>query len=156
VANQKISRIANVVLPILGTGLMIYYESCETTCANLSGSFLGIDLKIIGIVFMAAWLFLNLIVLPEAKRSISLLRTTMLAAALGGEVLLVRFQIVHNTFCPYCLAFLACLVFLFASNAAERHISWRIAGSGFLAGAIAFALWFEGTAGPMLFLLDCD
>ncbi len=102
---------------------------------------------------MAAWLFLNLIVLPEAKRSISLLRTTMLAAALGGEVLLVRFQIVHNTFCPYCLAFLACLIVLCACNAG-RQDSWRVAGSGLLAGAIAFALWFEGTAGPMLFLLD--
>jgi len=153
VANQKIRRIANVVLPILGAGLMIYYESCETTCANLSGTFLGIDLKTIGIIFMATLLFLNLIVLPEAKRSISLLRATMMAAALGGEVLLVRFQIVHNTFCPYCLAFLACLVFLFASNA-ERHISWCIAGSGFLAGVIAFAFWFEGTVGPMLYLMD--
>jgi len=153
VNNQKIRSTANIVLPILGTGLMIYYDSCETTCANLSGTILGIDLKAIGIAFMATWLFLNLIVLPEAKRSISLLRTTMLAAALGGEVLLVRFQIVHNTFCPYCLAFLACLIVLCACNAG-RQDSWRVAGSGLLAGAIAFALWFEGTAGPMLFLLD--
>ena len=151
--NQKIRSTANIVLPILGTGLMIYYDSCETTCANLSGTILGIDLKAIGIAFMATWLFLNLIVLPEAKRSISLLRTTMLAAALGGEVLLVRFQIVHNTFCPYCLAFLACLIVLCVCNAG-RQDSWRVAGSGLLAGAIAFALWFEGTAGPMLFLLD--
>jgi len=145
--------IANIAVPLLGAGIMVYYGSCETTCATLSGSLFGIDLKIVGVSFMVVLFLFNLIALPELRRYIVHLRASMLAAALGGEALLVRFQIVHDTFCPYCLAFMACLVALFAFNTG-RFTNWRIAGGCFVAGVAAFFLWFEGAVGPMLFLLD--
>jgi hypothetical protein len=144
---EKITKIMNVVLPIVGIGLMIFYQVCDTTCSSLKGSFWGVDLKYIGILFMAVLLVLTL---PTASRfavPMSHLRTMMLAGALGGEVLLVRFQIVHETFCPFCLAFAVCLLLLFAAHV--RRMNLYLAGASFLAGLGTFALFFQGSVLPL-------
>ena len=102
---DKVPKIINVVLPAIGIGSMIAYGVCYTSCSSLLGTFLGVDLKAIGILFMAVLLVLTL---PPASRyaaSVNNLRTMMLSGALGGEVLLVRFQIVQDIYCPFCLAF---------------------------------------------------
>jgi uncharacterized membrane protein len=140
-------KILNIVLPVIGMGLMLYYEICDTVCASISGSFLGIDLKIIGILFMAVLLILTIPTVPFLKTPIAHLRTMMLAGAVGGEVILVRFQVVHETFCPYCLAFGFCLLILFAIH--FRAMNKYLAGASFLAGIGAFALLFKGSVLPL-------
>jgi hypothetical protein len=84
--------------------------------------------------------------LPPASRyptSVNHLRTMTLYGALGGEVLLVRFQIVHDIYCPFCLAFGLCVVALFAANFTKMNK--YLALGAFLAGIAAFALFFKGS-----------
>jgi len=55
--NRRLSRIkktATTLLALTGIGTMAFYTLCDTECAYLQGDILGIDLKLIGILFMAA------------------------------------------------------------------------------------------------------
>jgi uncharacterized membrane protein len=144
---NKMMKILNIILPVVGIGLMVYYEICDTSCAYIRGSFLGIDLKIIGILFMAVLLILTIPAVSSCKSIVGHLRTMMLAGAMGGEVLLFRFQVVHETFCPFCLAFGLCLLILFAIH--FKVMNKYLAGASFLAGIGAFALFFEGSVVPL-------
>jgi len=142
-----IPKIINVIFPAIGVGLMVFYEVCDTSCSSLQGTFLGLDLKVIGILYMAALLILTL---PPASRwsaSVGHLRTMLLSGALGGETLLVRFQVVHDTYCPFCMAFGSCILVLFAANFTKMNR--YLALGAFLAGIAAFALLFEGSVLPL-------
>ena len=144
---NQVLKIINVVFPIIGVGLMIFYGVCDTSCSSLQGTFLGLDLKVIGILYMAALLALTL---PPASRwaaSVRHLRTMLLSGALGGEILLVRFQVVHDTYCPFCLAFGSCILVLFAAN--FTRMNKYLALGAFLTGIAAFALFFEGSVLPL-------
>jgi hypothetical protein len=144
---DKVLKIVNAALPVVGVGLMIAYGVCDTSCSSLRGRFLGVDLKAIGILYMA---LLFLLALPPASRcaiSVNHLRTMMLSGALGGEVLLVRFQIVHDIYCPFCLAFGLCIVVLCAAN--FMKMNKYLALGAFLVGVAAFALFFEGSVLPL-------
>jgi uncharacterized membrane protein len=144
---DHVLKIINIVFPIIGGGLMIFYDVCDTSCSSLQGTFLGLDLKVIGILFMAVLLAMALTPATRRAASVGHLRTMMLTAALGGEVLLVRFQIVHDTYCPFCLAFGSCILILFVANFTKmnRYLAWGT----FLAGIAAFALFFEGSVVPL-------
>jgi len=140
-------KAVNILIPIIGLGLMIFYEVCDTSCSALQGEFLGVDLKVVGILFMI--ILLALIPLHSTRFSalIGHLKTVMLAGALGGEMLLVRFQIVHETYCPFCLAFGLCILILFAAN--FRRMNRHLALFAFSAGMGAFALFFKGSVLPL-------
>ena len=144
---DKILKIINVAFPAIGAGLMVFYGVCDTSCSSLQGTFLGLDLKVIGILYMAALLALTL---PPASRwaaSVRHLRTMLLSGALGGEILLVRFQVVQDTYCPFCLAFGSCILVLFAAN--FMKMNKYLALGALLAGIVAFALFFDGSILPL-------
>ena len=140
-------KITNILFPLIGIGVMVFYDVCDTNCSSLQGAFLGLDLKWIGILFMTVLLVMAL--LPASRWAVSVghLRTLMLSGALGGEVMLVRFQVVHDTYCPFRLVFGASILVLFASNYGQmnRYLAW----GAFLAGIVAFALFFEGSVVPL-------
>ena len=144
---DHVLKIINVTFPIIGVGLMVFYGVCDTSCSSLQGTFLGLDLKVIGIFFMAVLLVMTLLPASRWAASVRHLRTMMLSGALGGEVLLVRFQIVNDTYCPFCLAFGLCILVLFVANFTRmnRYLAW----GAFLAGIAAFALFFEGSVMPL-------
>ncbi len=144
---DTLMKILNLIIPVIGAMLMVFYEVCGTSCSALRGTFLGVDLKYVGILFMAALLALNLPPVARYAVPVSHLRTMMLAGALGGEILLVRFQIVHDTFCPFCLAFGLCVLILFAANIPKMN--QYLALGAFLAGLGAFALFFAGSVLPL-------
>jgi uncharacterized membrane protein len=146
-SKNKIINVINIILPVAGIALMTYYAVCDTICAYISGSFLGIDLKIIGILFMAVLLILTIPAISSCKTPVGHLRTMMLAGAMGGEVILFRFQVVHEAFCPFCLAFGLCLLILFAIH--FKAMNKYLAGVSFLAGLGAFALFFKGSVLPL-------
>ena len=146
-ARTKILKIINAVFPIIGIGLMIFYEVCDTSCSSLQGTIFSLDLKVIGIIYMAVLLALTL---PPASRyttSVNHLRTMLLSGALGSEILLVRFQIVHDTYCPFCLAFGFCVVALFTVN--FMKMNKYLALGAFLTGIAAFTLFFNGSVLPL-------
>ena len=141
---DKLMKIVNLMVPIIGVLLMVFYEVCDTSCSALRGSFLDVDLRYVGIFFMAVLLALNLPLFPPRYAiPVSHLRTMMLAGALGGEILLVRFQIDHDTFCLFCLAFGLCVLILFAAHIPKMNK--YLALGAFLAGLGAFALFFDGS-----------
>ncbi len=141
-------KVLNVFLPIVGIGLVIYYEVCDTACAYISGSLLGMDLSILGIAFMVA-LLASAIIPPIASHetAVNHLRTLLLAGGMGGEVLLVRFQILHEVYCPFCLTFGFCVLALFAVN--FSCMNKYLAMGAFFVGMGVFALFFQGSALPL-------
>ena len=144
---DRVLKTINIAFPIIGIGVMLFYEVCDTSCSSLQGTFLGLDLKVIGVLYMAALLAMTL---PPASRwavSVRHLRTMLLSGALGGEILLVRFQVVQDTYCPFCLAFGSCILVLFASNFTKMNK--YLALGAFLAGIAAFALFFKGSVLPL-------
>jgi len=144
---DHVLQIINVTFSIIGIGLMVFYGVCDTSCSSLRGTFLGLDLKVIGIFFMAALLAMTLLQACRWTASVRHLLTMMLSGALGGEVLLIRFQIVNDTYCPFCLAFGLCILVLFVANFTRinRYLAW----GAFLAGIASFALFFEGSVMPL-------
>ncbi len=144
---DHVLKIINIVFPVIGIGLMIFYGVCDTSCSSLQGTFMRLDLKVIGILFMVCLLALTLPPLSRWAASAGYLRTMLLSGALGGEILLVQFQIVNDTYCPYCLAFGSCILILFAANFIKMNR--YLALGAFLAGIAAFALFFEGSIVPL-------
>jgi len=140
-------KIINLIFPIIGIGLMIFYDVCDTSCSSLRGTFGGVDLKYLGILFMSALLALSLPPISRHVTPVRHLRTMLLSGALGSEVLLVRFQIVHNTYCTFCLAFGLCVLILFAANIMKMNK--YLALGCFLSGLGAFFLFFKGSVLPL-------
>jgi hypothetical protein len=50
----------NVVLLLLGIGIVIYYRTCGQSCTFLKGNMFGIDLAYFGIALCAALIVVNL------------------------------------------------------------------------------------------------
>lgn len=144
--NHVITKTLNIFLPLIGIGLMLVYDYCDTSCSYLKGSFLGIDLKWVGVIYMAV-LFLSAFVRGES--SVSLVahgRTILISAAVGVEIFLIGWQVVKDTYCPFCLAFSACVFVLFGINIASMN-RWVMVAS-ILAGLLGFTLFFEGQLAP--------
>ncbi|MDI9570982.1 MAG: hypothetical protein QM278_09740 [Pseudomonadota bacterium] len=137
----------NVLLALTGMGLMIFYSLCDSSCRYLKGNLLGVELQYVGIVFMGLLLALTLPLPGRRGLMVEHLRTALLSGALGGEALLVRFQIVNDAYCPLCLAFGACVVLLFALN--FTAMSRPLALGSFLAGLAVFGLFFSGSVLPL-------
>ena len=49
----KYRNIITIALSLIGIVLMAYYDYCDTECSYLRGDLLGIDLKWVGIAYMA-------------------------------------------------------------------------------------------------------
>jgi uncharacterized membrane protein len=144
---DHVLKIINIFFPVFGIGSMVLYKVCDTSCSSLQGWLMGMDLKVVGILYMAVLLALALPTVSQWADSLQLLRILLLSGALGGETLLVRFQIVHDTYCPFCLAFGSCILILFVANFTKRN---RYPALGtFLAGVVAFAIFFEGSVLPL-------
>ena len=143
----KIHKLTDIIVPVIGIGLLIFYEACDTTCSSLRGSFLGLDLKIVGILFMVAILAMIPLRRSQFSAPTDHLQTMMLAGAVGGEILLVRFQVVNDTYCPFCLAFGLCVLALFSVN--FPRMNKYLALGAFCAGIGAFALFFQGSILPL-------
>jgi hypothetical protein len=98
-----------LVLAVSGIALMVFYTVCDTSCSYLKGNIWGIDLKWIGIAFMAAVIICSLI------RQTPLV-SALLAGGLGVEAFLIAFQFKEDVFCPFCLAFGGIVAVAFAIN----------------------------------------
>jgi uncharacterized membrane protein len=143
----KILFTLNWALPLVGLATIILYKLCVDACPSLRGSFLGVDLTLAGILYMAALLVLAWPFSAGAATWATHARTALLGGGLGGEVVLVHFQIVNATFCDYCLVFGICILALTLANYRRLHLP--LALGSLLAGWLAFALFFEGHILPL-------
>ncbi len=114
---EKYRSVTTIVLSLAGIGIMAYYDYCDTTCSYLQGDIFGIDLKWVGIAYMAA-------IIVFAVLNQSPFVRTMLAGGLGVEVHLYAFQVQNDVYCPFCLAFSVMLILSFIINY-EIPSAWR-------------------------------
>lgn len=114
---KKYRNIITIVLALIGIGIMAYYDYCDTTCSYLKGDIFGIDLKFVGIAYMAV------IIAFTAFKQMNYVRA-LLAAGLGVEVHLYAFQVQNDVYCPFCLAFSIMLILSFIINY-EIPSAWR-------------------------------
>lgn len=144
---RKVPSVLEIALPFIGIGIMIYYEICDTACAYLRGTLFNLDLKYVGIIFMGIFLIISIPLFSSKIPYTNFIKTMMLSGALGGEVLLIRFQIINAVFCPYCLTFALIMLILFVLQV--RKMNYLLAAFSFLAGIIVFALFFRGSVLPL-------
>ncbi len=126
----NVRRALTVLLAAAGIGLMVFYSACDfAACSYLQGDIWGLDLKIVGIVYMTAILLLALV------KQADLLRM-LLSGGIGVEIYLVAFQIREDVYCPFCLAFALLVIAAFAVNYRRPHADgnpwrrWLIYGMG--------------------------
>ena len=131
--------ILNVVLAFIAIGIEIYYSICAGACSYLKGTIFGIGLQYIGISYMVVLAILSIV-----KKDALLLM--LISAGVGVEFYLIGFQVWHNTYCPYCLAFAAVIFILFALNFERRNKFLCIASMAL--ALILFAIFFEGSLAP--------
>ncbi len=144
---ENLLRTVNLLVPVIAIGLMAYYSICDTSCSSLKGTLLGRDLVTVGILAMTALLVIAVLPRSLFNEPVVWLQTMVLSGGIGGEAVLVRFQVVHGTYCPYCLGFGMCLLILFAANFTK--MDRRLALCACLAGGVVFALFFKGSVLPL-------
>jgi len=129
-----------IILALIAIGIEYFYTICETACSYLKGDIFNIELQYIGIGYMVA-----IIVLAILKKDTLLL--ILLSAGAGIEVYLVGFQIWHNTYCSYCLAFGGMLMLQFFVN-----LNWKkkkLIVACMIVALIIFSLVFRGSVTPV-------
>jgi hypothetical protein len=130
----------NIVLALLAIGIEVFYSFCSDSCSYLHGDLFGINLQYIGIAFM----FLNILLSILKKDHFLFLA---LSVGVGIEVYLLGFQIWHNIYCLYCLAFGGVLMVMFFLNIRKAQIKQAILCM--VAGLVLFALFFKGSVTPV-------
>lgn len=131
--------IASIILACIAVALEIYYSICAGACSYLKGTIFGIDLQYVGIAYMACIMLLSIL-----KADTLLLM--FISAGVGIEFYLIGFQVWHNTYCPYCLAFAAVVFIIFILNFRRDQkvlcvISMTIA-------LVFFSIFFKGSLVP--------
>jgi hypothetical protein len=144
--NHIISKILNIVLPLIGITLMLVYEYCDTSCLYLKGTFMGIDLKWVGIIYMIVLFASTFSVRGSFDKMAVHFRTILISAAVGVEFFLIGWQIVKNTYCPFGRAFSACVFILFGINFTSMNKKLMVVS--ILVALLGFTLFFEGQVGP--------
>jgi uncharacterized membrane protein len=130
----------NIILLLVGVGVVVFYTLCGDACTYLQGGMFGIDLQYLGMAYVIVLIVSNIL-----KRDLIILM--LLSAGIGAEFFLVGYQIVHNTYCPYCLVFAAVIVvqFLFNMNVSKKLLILVFMALGFL----SFFIFFKGSAFPV-------
>lgn len=136
---RRYKREATIVLGLAGIGIMATYSICSESCAYLRGSMFGLDLKYLGMLYMG-------LVLATGGFGKNAACAILLSLGLGGEVFLLGFQVINGVYCPYCLAFAAVVIVLFAI-----YIERIRPPAAILFAAIGFSVFlsfFSGSATP--------
>jgi hypothetical protein len=128
-------RFLILLLALAGIAITVAYIFCLGSCSNLKGDILGIDLKYLGVFYMAV-----IFVLAWLRKS--LLCLLLLAFGAGGEIFLIGYQVHHDVYCRYCLAFGATIFLALAVNFERKRKA--IAALAAAAGLLFFLLFFSG------------
>ena len=105
----------------------------------LKGAIFGIDLKYTGILYMIAFIALNIL----KWDFLVLLSASM---AIGVEVYLIGFQVSYWTFCPFCFAFGIIVIGQFILNF-KWSKKWYMV-SCVIIGLLFFIFFFKGSVIP--------
>jgi len=106
-------KVITVCLALTGITAMYFYKYCSTSCSNLHGTVFNIPLELLGILY--AFMVIFFILLSNRKRESNVLHL-LLATLFGAEVYLIGYQILHATFCSYCLVYGFSIITAFVIN----------------------------------------
>lgn len=144
--NHTVTKTLNIIIPVIGLGIVALYIYCDTSCSSLKGTIMGIDLRYTGILYMA-FLFASAFLAGKPfGKYINIMRTFALSAGVGSEFILIGFQIVKNVYCPFCLVFSVCIFILFGIN--FNSMDKKLMAVSVLAGLLGFIFFFEGQIVP--------
>jgi hypothetical protein len=138
-------NIISIALSVIGTAIILFYSLCGGTCSYFKGAIFGIDLKYVGILYMLAFIVLNIL-------KLELIILVSISIALGIEFYLIGFQVIYWTFCPFCLCFGGVIVtqFLLHADWSKRwHMFFFI-----LIGLLFFLFFFKGSLLPVYDFTD--
>jgi uncharacterized membrane protein len=133
-------RFLTILFALTGIAITLAYAVCLGACSYLKGDILGIDLKYLGIFYMAV-----IFVLAWLRKP--LLCLLLLSFGAGGEIFLVGYQVHNGVYCPYCLGFGATILLALAVNF-ERNRK-TLAALAAAAGLLFFLLFFSGSTTPV-------
>jgi thiol:disulfide interchange protein DsbA len=131
---SKYCRVINITLSLLGIGVVLLYYYCGSSCLYLAGAVWGLDLKIWGIVYFT---LLTVFILVRQRGLVC----ALIAAGLGAEFFLVVYQVLHQTFCPYCLILAGIIGLLFVMNLEKKR--WRLTFFCLLCGVVFMTVFFR-------------
>ena len=132
-------QIVNCTLSVIAIGVIALYSICGGTCSYLKGAIFGIDLKYTGILYMIAFIALNIL----KWDFLVLLSASM---AIGVEAYLIGFQVSYWTFCPFCFAFGIIVIGQFILNF-KWSKKWYMV-SCVIIGLLFFIFFFKGSVIP--------
>jgi hypothetical protein len=132
-------RFLTILLALIGIADTVAYALCLGSCSYLKGDIMGIDLKYLGIFYMAVVFILAWLRKP-------ILCLLLLAFGAGGEIFLIGYQVQSGVYCPYCLVFGTTILLALAINfesSRKAVVTFAIA-----AGLLFFLLFFSGSTTP--------
>jgi thiol:disulfide interchange protein DsbA len=132
---RRCKRSATIILGLAGIAVMAAYSLCSESCMYVRGTMLGLDLKYLGMFYMGS-------VLATGGFGKNAVCAILLSLGLGGEVFLLGFQVVKGVYCPYCLAFAAVVIALFA-----MHLERIRPSTATLFAAIGFSVFLSFSSG---------
>lgn len=130
----------NVIFSLIGMGIPLLYGLCGGSCSYLSGSIFSVDLKYVGIFYMALLLLFSLL-----RRGTSVL--FLISLGMGAEIQLAAFQIKNGLYCPLCIVFGILILLLFLLNF-DRSKKILIAVC-LIIGLSLFSFFFQGAMTPL-------
>ncbi|MCE5264957.1 MAG: thioredoxin domain-containing protein [Deltaproteobacteria bacterium] len=137
---QSRRRILTLLLALVGIAVTLAYIVCLGACSALKGDILGIDLKYLGIFYMAVVFLLAWLRKP-------LLCFLLLAFGAGGEIFLIGYQVKSGVYCPFCLGFGTTVLLACAVNFDRSRKAWAALAAA--AGLLFFLLFFSGSTTPL-------
>jgi len=135
------------ILPALCILTIVIGQLCAAKCAFIQGDILGIDLNIFGILFYSL-LLVSLLVYRKFYPEDWFMKAIAAVASVGvgAELILVKFQVENNVYCPKCLIsgfFFIVMFFLVARHLKKWVIILLIA-----AGLLFTSFTFNGSIIP--------
>jgi protein-disulfide isomerase len=130
------------ILPALSILGIVIGQLCAAKCAFIQGDILGIDLNIFGILFYSL-LLVSLLVYrtfyPEDWFMKAIAAVT--SVGVGAELILIKFQVENNVYCPKCLisGFFFLVMFFLVARHLKKWIIILLIASGLLFTSFTFS-----------------
>ncbi len=135
------------IFPALALLTLLIGQVCEERCAVLQGDILGLDLNVLGI-FLYSALLVSAVFHRKFYPRDWLMKaiTAVVSAGVGVEIILVKFQIQNNVYCPKCL--ISGLFFLAMFFVIARNLRKWVVVILLISGAFIASVTFNGSVTP--------
>jgi uncharacterized membrane protein len=135
------------ILPALCILTIVIGQLCAEKCAFIRGDILGIDLNIFGILFYSL-LLVSLLVYRKFYPEGWLMKAiaAVASAGVGAELILIKFQVENNVYCPKCL--ISGFFFLVMFFLVARHLKKWVIILLIAAGLLFTSFTFNGAVIP--------